>query len=128
METGTERLVARIEGAIGHVIFNHPERHNAVSLDMWQAIPGVLSAYEQDPAVRVVVFSGAGGKAFVSGADISQFDKSRGDRSADDEYTSISGAATRAMEHLSKPSIAMIRGYCIGGGLAIALSCDLRIA
>ena len=128
IETGTERLIARKDGAIGFLIFNHPERHNAISLDMWQGIPRVLSAFEADPEVRVVVYAGSGDKAFVSGADISQFDEVRADGSSEQNYGSISGAATRAMEVISKPTIAMIRGYCIGGGLAIALTCDLRIA
>jgi enoyl-CoA hydratase len=128
MDTGTERLIGRKDGPIGFLIFNHPERHNAVSLDMWQGIPRVLAAFEEDPEVRVVVFAGAGDKAFISGADISQFESARSDGSSEQNYSSIAGAATRAMELLSKPSIAMIRGYCIGGGLAIALTCDLRIA
>jgi enoyl-CoA hydratase len=128
LETGTPRLLAQCDGAIGRLIFNHPERRNALSLDMWQAIPNVLAAFEADPAVRVVVFSGAGEQAFVSGADISQFADKRADQAADAQYSAISGAATRALETLSKPSIAMIRGFCIGGGLAVALSCDLRIA
>jgi enoyl-CoA hydratase len=128
METGTERLIGRKDGAIGWVIFNHPERRNAISSEMWRAIPPLLAAYEADPEVRVVVFAGAGDKAFVSGADISQFDNERQNREANEIYSAQSAAATRAMAQLQKPSIAMIRGFCIGGGLAVALTCDLRIA
>jgi enoyl-CoA hydratase len=128
MDTGTERLIGRKDGAIGWVIFNHPERRNAISTEMWRAIPPLLAAYDADPAVRVVVFTGAGDKAFVSGADISQFESERANREANDLYTAQSAAATRAMALLQKPSIAMIRGFCIGGGLAVALTCDLRIA
>jgi enoyl-CoA hydratase len=128
MDTGTERLVARKDGAIGWLIFNNPERRNAISSDMWQAIPGVLAAFEEDAEVRVIVFTGAGDKAFVSGADISQFDRQRNSHEANQLYTAHSAAATRAMEQLAKPSIAMIRGYCMGGGMVIALTCDLRIA
>jgi enoyl-CoA hydratase/carnithine racemase len=128
MNTGTERLIARKDGAIGWLIFNNPERRNAVSSDMWQAIPDVVAAFEADPEVRVMVLSGAGEKAFVSGADISQFDRERGDQAQNELYSQRSAAATRALERLSKPSIAMIRGYCIGGGMVIALTCDLRIA
>ena len=128
METGTERLLAHNDGAIGFLTFNNPARHNAISLEMWRAIPEVLAAFEADPEVRVVVFRGAGEKAFVSGADISQFDSARASRDANDLYNEHSAAATRAMALLEKPSIAMIRGYCIGGGLAVALTCDLRIA
>ena len=127
MDTGTERLVARKDGAIGWMIFNNPERRNAISTDMWEAIPNVLAAFEQDSEVRVVVFAGAGDKAFVSGADISQFNSERATREANETYTARSAAATKAMERLKKPSIAMIRGYCMGGGLVVALTCDLRV-
>ena len=127
MELGVEKLVGRKDGAIGWMIFNNPERRNAVSLDMWRAIPDVLAAFEADPEVRVVVFTGAGERAFVSGADISQFEAERSDAAAEARYSSASAAANAAMAGLSKPSIAMIRGYCIGGGLAVALTCDLRV-
>ena len=127
VDIGTERLIGRKDGAIGWMIFNNPERRNAVSVDMWQAIPEVLADFEADPAIRVVVFTGAGDKAFVSGADISQFEDQRANREANDAYSARSGAATVAMNRLSKPSIAMIRGYCIGGGLAVALTCDIRV-
>jgi len=127
MDIGTERLIGRKDGAIGWMIFNNPERRNALSLDMWQAIPDVLASFEADPEIRIVVFRGAGDKAFVAGADISQFEALRANRDANDLYSAQSAAATRAMVGLTKPSIAMVRGYCIGGGLAVALTCDLRI-
>ena len=127
MDIGTDRLIGRKDGPIGWMIFNNPQRRNALSSDMWQAIPGVLAAFEADPEVRVVVFKGAGDKAFASGADISQFEDLRANRDANDAYSALSAAATRAMTGLSKPSIAMIRGFCIGGGLAVALTCDLRV-
>ena len=126
-DLGVEKLIGRKEGEIGWLIFNNPERRNAVSLDMWRAIPDVLAAFEADHEVRVVVFTGAGDKAFVSGADISQFEEQRRDSTAEARYSSASGTANVAMAGLSKPSIAMIRGYCIGGGLAVALNCDIRI-
>jgi enoyl-CoA hydratase len=127
MEFGVEKLVGRKDGQVGWMIFNNPERRNAVSLEMWRAIPDVLAAFEADPEVRVIVFTGAGERAFVSGADISQFEAERNDAAAEARYSSASAAANAAMAGLSKPSIAMIRGYCIGGGLAVALTCDLRI-
>ncbi len=127
MDTGTERLIGRKDGAIGWMIFNNPERRNAVSLDMWQAIPGVMAAFQADPEVRVVVFAGAGERAFVSGADISQFEAERNDSTAEARYSTASAAANAAMAGMSKPTIAMIRGYCIGGGLAVALTCDMRL-
>ena len=127
MDLGVERLIGRKDGSIGWMIFNNPERRNAVSLDMWRAIPEVLAAFEADPEVRVVIFAGAGDRAFVSGADISQFEAERNDASAEARYATATAAAHAAMAAISKPTIAMIKGYCIGGGLAVALSCDLRI-
>jgi enoyl-CoA hydratase len=127
MDLGTDRLIGRKDGAIGWMIFNNPARRNAVSVDMWQAIPDVLAAFEDDPAIRVVVFTGAGDKAFVSGADISQFEDVRANREANEVYSRRSADANRAMVRLSKPSIAMIKGFCIGGGMAVALTCDMRV-
>ena len=126
-DLGVEKLIGRKEGPIGWMIFNNPERRNAVSLDMWAAIPDVLAAFEADPEVRVVIFTGAGEKAFVSGADISQFEAERSDSTAEARYSGASAKANLAMASISKPTIAMIRGYCIGGGLAVALTCDMRI-
>src|SRR5947208_4268240 len=128
METGTQRMLARKDGAIGWMVFNNPARHNAVSLDMWQAVPKILDEFACDDAIHVVVLSGAGGKAFVSGADISEFGEKRGSREAVLEYNRIADHAHRAIVECKKPTIAMIQGYCIGGGLAVALCCDLRIA
>jgi enoyl-CoA hydratase/carnithine racemase len=124
----TERLIERKEGALGWLIFNNPERRNAVSLDMWEAIPGALAKFEADPDVRVIVLTGAGDKAFVSGADISQFEKQRSSEEAVKRYEEIGEAAQAKLAAFEKPMIAMIRGYCLGGGLNIANSCDLRIA
>jgi len=124
----TERLLAKKEGALGWLIFNNPERRNAVSLDMWEAIPGALAKFEADPDVRVIVLTGAGDKAFVSGADISQFEKQRSSEEAVKRYEEIGEAAQAKLAAFEKPMIAMIRGYCLGGGLNIANTCDLRIA
>jgi enoyl-CoA hydratase len=121
-------MLAEIDGPIGWMTFNKPERRNAVSLDMWEAIPEILHRFENDPAVRVIVLKGAGGKAFVSGADISQFEKARSSPETNIHYERVSEAASKALAECVKPTIAMIRGYCIGGGLAIAIGCDLRIA
>ena len=110
------------------MIFNNPERRNAVSLDMWQAIPEVLGAFGADDAIRVVVLAGAGDKAFVSGADISQFEKERSSAETVAHYDEIGEKAQTRLKNFDKPVIAMIRGYCIGGGLNIANLCDLRIA
>jgi enoyl-CoA hydratase len=128
VQTNTTKLIARKEGAIGWLIFDNPQRRNALTLDMWQGIPDVLHAFAADPEVRVVMIAGAGDKAFVSGADISQFESSRSNSEADARYSALTDAAFGTLEHLPKPTIAMIRGFCIGGGLAVALACDLRIA
>jgi enoyl-CoA hydratase/carnithine racemase len=128
LETHTEKLVATREGAIGWIVFNNPQRHNAVSLDMWEALPRVLRAYEEDPEVRVVVLRGAGEKAFVAGADISQFKEKRSSPEAVEHYNMTADAAGEALRNCTKPTVAMVRGYCIGGGTGIAVSCDVRIA
>jgi enoyl-CoA hydratase len=128
ISTLTDKLVARVDGAIGWVIFNNPERHNATSFEMWQALPLVLEAYVNDPAVRVIVFRGAGDKAFSAGADISQFKEKRSAPEAVRAYNAAADAANLALRECAKPTIAMIRGYCIGGGTAVAVGCDIRIA
>ena len=123
----TERIISRKEGAVGWLIFNNPERRNAVSLDMWEAIPSVLAKFEIDPEVRIVVLAGAGDKAFVSGADISQFEKQRSGPEAVQHYEEVAEAAQLRLQTFDKPVLAMIRGYCLGAGLNIANVCDLRI-
>jgi enoyl-CoA hydratase/carnithine racemase len=128
METSTERMIAKKEGAIGWMIFNNPARHNAISVEMWRAVPEILAEFQRDDAIRVVVLAGAGGKAFVSGADISEFDQKRSSRESVLEYNAIADRAHRAIVEVRKPTIAMIQGYCIGGGLGVALCCDLRFA
>jgi enoyl-CoA hydratase/carnithine racemase len=124
----TSKMLAEKDGPIGRIIFNNPARHNAVSLEMWQAVAQIMEDYESDPQIRVIVLSGAGGKAFVSGADISEFKEKRANEQAAAEYSKISEAARVRLNDTLKPTIAMIRGYCIGGGLATALACDIRIA
>jgi enoyl-CoA hydratase len=124
----TAKMLAEKEGAVGRIIFNNPARHNAVSLDMWQAVAQIMDDFEADPGVRVIVVSGAGGKAFVSGADISEFKEKRANEEAAAAYSKVSEAARLKLHETLKPTIAMIRGYCIGGGLATAIGCDIRIA
>ena len=124
----TSKMLAEKDGAVGHIIFNNPARHNAVSLEMWQGLAQIMDDFEADDAVRVIVVSGAGGKAFVSGADISEFKEKRANEDAAAAYSKISEASRLRLQDTLKPTIAMIRGYCIGGGLATAISCDIRIA
>ena len=122
------RILSATSGAIATLTFNNPERHNAMSLDMWRAATAVLEQFEQDPSVRVIVLTGAGGKAFVSGADISKFESERATVDAVLEYNIAVDRFGQVLGESSKPTVAMIRGYCIGGGLGIAVCCDLRIA
>jgi len=124
----TERMIAEKEGAIGWITFNNPARHNAVSMDMWEGLFDIVSDYGRDDAVRVIVVKGAGEKAFVSGADISEFEEKRSSPETTQAYREIAERASTALKTVGKPTIAMIRGYCIGGGVSTALSCDIRIA
>ena len=123
----TDKMLARRDGAIGHMIFNQPEKRNAVSLAMWERATEILDEFENDPEIRVVVLSGAGGKAFVSGADISEFEDKRGTAEAQQHYNAQTGRVYERIERFAKPTIAMINGFCIGGGLNLACVCDIRI-
>jgi enoyl-CoA hydratase len=125
--TQTDKMLSRKEGRVGYVIFNNPERHNAVSLEMWEATARILEEFGKDDEVRVVVLAGAGGKAFVSGADISKFEDERSNEEAIARYNATVERANAAVYDYPKPTIAMIRGYCIGGGVGLSLCCDLRI-
>ncbi len=122
----SEKMLAHRDGAVGHLVFNNPEKHNAVSLDMWDAADAILDIFESDPDVRVIVISGAGGKSFVSGADISKFEKERGSKEAADQYNARIKVVYERIHGFPKPTIAMIDGYCLGGGLNLAVASDLR--
>jgi enoyl-CoA hydratase/carnithine racemase len=126
--SGTDRVQAWTEGSTLQVRFNNPARHNALSVDMWEAVPGLLAQAAQDDAIRLVVFSGAGDKAFVSGADISQFEDMRAAREAVARYEELAERALCSIADFAKPTLACIRGYCIGGGINVAIACDMRIA
>jgi enoyl-CoA hydratase len=125
--TKTDKMLSHKEGGVGYLTFNNPERHNAVSLEMWEAASGYLEEFKNDKNIRVVVLSGAGGKAFVSGADISKFESERSNKENIDRYNVAVDKANTTVYEFPKPTIAMIRGYCIGGGVGLALACDLRI-
>lgn len=124
----TERVTATIDGAIGWLILNNPAKCNALSLDMWQAIPAILDRFEREPMVRVVVLRGAGERAFTSGADVSEFERLRGTPADQEHYSTISETALTRLQQFPKPTIAMIQGYCMSIGLGVALACDLRFA
>ncbi len=124
----TDRMIAEVEDGIGWVTFNNPARLNAISMEMVEAIPTIFETFQADESVRVVVTRGAGDRAFVSGADISEFEEKRSSAQAREIYDEHSKAAAAAMLALEKPTVAMVRGYCIGGGLMMALRADMRIA
>ena len=128
VETGTEKMLAHVEGGIGWMTYNNPARLNAMSYDMQLAVPQILGAFAADPDVHVVVVRGAGERAFVSGADISEFGEKRTTVAARVDYDDALAAAWASWRTVDKPIIAMIRGYCIGGGLLTAMKTDIRIA
>jgi enoyl-CoA hydratase len=126
--TTTERVQTWLDGSALHIRFNNPARHNALSVDMWEAVPPLLALAKDDERVRAVVFSGAGEKAFVSGADISQFEDMRAAQEAVKYYEAMAETTLMGIYEFGKPTIACIRGWCIGGGVNVAISCDIRLA
>ena len=124
----TDKLLMEKDGPIGWIIFNQPEKRNAVSQEMWEAMPGYVKELTADDAIRVVVLRGAGDQAFVSGADISQFKDKRKNMADEEEYRRISARGQDSLTTLQKPLMAMIHGFCVGGGVGVALTCDIRIA
>ncbi|MBT9475661.1 enoyl-CoA hydratase [Polaromonas sp.] len=127
-ESPTERVQTWLNASTLHIRFNNPARHNALSVDMWEAVPALLHQAQSDDRVRLVVFSGAGEKSFVSGADISQFEDMRAAQEAVTRYEHMAENALMSILDFSKPTLSCIRGYCIGGGVNVAISCDIRIA
>jgi enoyl-CoA hydratase/carnithine racemase len=129
IDTGTDMLLLSVDdGGVARLTFNNPSKRNALSADNRAALPGALRTMADDDRVRVVVVTGAGGKAFVSGADISEFGQQRTSPEARDAYDRQAAESGRAWAALGKPIIAMIRGFCIGGGLLTAMQADIRIA
>lgn len=127
LPTGCPGILARKTGAIGWMAFNDPSKHNAISMEMAQAVPRVMAMFEEDPEVRVIVVSGVGERAFAAGSNISAFGKVRTNPEQNHKYHEINEASYNAVYACSKPTIAMVHGYCIGGGLDFASSCDIRI-
>ena len=124
----SDRLLAHIEDGVGWLVFNNPERLNAVNFAMKQAIPEIVEAFEADDEVRVVVITGAGDRSFVSGADVTEFGELRSTPEAIRVYDQVTNRMWDSLRELRKPLIALVRGFALGGGLEMALRADLRIA
>jgi len=120
-------LIVEKKGSVGYITFSNPAKMNAMSVQMWAGVPEAIRAFDLDPQVRVIVLTGVGEKAFISGADISQFNELRGSQEAQEQYEHAVTGAMNAPVHCTKPVIAKIRGFCFGGGLGMAAACDIRI-
>jgi enoyl-CoA hydratase/carnithine racemase len=119
-------LLVEKRGAVGWLVFNQPAKKNAINDAMWRGIPQAMERFDADPEVRCVAFRGAGTEAFAAGADISEFEKNRSERGAVAQYDDLLDRVLHSIQGSPKPSVAMIYGYCLGGGVEIALACDLR--
>ena len=122
------KILQSVTDGVGIITFNNPEKRNAMSLEMWEGLGSALIELRDHPDVRVVILVGAGDKAFVSGADISQFEKTRHNAEASEEYSKRSAAQRALLADYPKPTIACIRGFCLGGGMQVAMLTDIRIA
>ena len=122
------KILQGVTDGVGVITFNNPAKRNAMSLDMWEGLGNALIELRDNDDVRVVILTGAGDKAFVSGADISQFEKTRHNAEASEEYSRKSAAQRALLADYPKPVIACIRGFCLGGGMQVAMSTDIRIA
>src|SRR5919206_1495027 len=122
------KILQSVSDGVGVITFNNPDKRNAMSLEMWEGLGHALTSLRDDPAVRVVILVGAGDKAFVSGADISQFEKTRHNAEASAEYSKRSEPQRALLANYPKPTIACIRGFCLGGGMQVAMLTDMRFA
>lgn len=127
MTTETSKIISRVTGPIGWISFNDPAKHNAISIDMARAVPEIVASFEENKDIRVIILRGAGERAFAAGSNISSFGEVRNSPEQNHQYHQINEAAYNAFYYCSKPTIAMINGYCIGGGLDFATSCDIRL-
>jgi enoyl-CoA hydratase len=122
------KILQNVAEGVGVITFNNPDKRNAMSLEMWEGLGNALIELRDDPDVRIVIMVGAGDKAFVSGADISQFEKTRHNAEASEEYSRRSAAQRALLADYPKPTIACIRGFCLGGGMQVAMLADIRLA
>jgi enoyl-CoA hydratase len=122
------KLRVERDGPIGRLVLDNPARRNAIGGEMWRAIPKAMAELDADPAIRCIVLRGEGTAAFAAGADISEFEQRRSSEADVKAYETLVDAAHHSIENSPKPVIALIHGFCVGGGMAVALSCDLRYA
>lgn len=122
----SDRIQIRRQGPIGHLVLNNPDKLNAISLDMWEGLGSGVAELEADPLVRVIVLSGAGDKAFAAGADVAKYEEERMGENAQEHYASTGWASMMALYNCTKTTIAALNGYCYGGGISVAVCCDLR--
>src|SRR5947209_5375041 len=122
------KILQSVSEGVGVITFNNPAKRNAMSLDMWEGLGHALVELRDEPDVRVVIMVGAGDKAVASGADISQFEKTRHNAEASEEYSKRSAAQRALLADYPKPTIACIRGFCLGGGMQVAMLADIRFA
>ncbi|MEM7536941.1 MAG: enoyl-CoA hydratase-related protein [Chloroflexota bacterium] len=123
-----ESLQCSVDGAIATITINRPENHNAINYEMWSVIPDYCQWLEQNQDIRVIIWKGAGENAFSAGGDISEYRENRNNKENSLHYNDCVATALKAIQQLSKPNIACIKGYCVGGGLILSSHCDLRIA
>ncbi len=124
----TSKILVDKRDGVGWVTINNPARRNAISLEMWEAMGAAFADFSADGAIRCAVIHGSGDKAFASGADISQFEKNRSNAEASEAYGKISKGVRDQIMSFDKPLIAMVRGFCMGGGLGLAMTADMRIS
>ncbi|MCV6546246.1 MAG: enoyl-CoA hydratase [Cohaesibacter sp.] len=124
----TDKILIEQEGKIGRLVINNPTKRNAMSLDMWRAIPNAIAKLDKNPDIHLIVITGAKDTAFVSGADISEFDQVRGDTKSATFYDDMNAKAYHAIRKTKKPTLALIKGFCMGGGFGLAAACDLRLS
>ena len=122
----TDKILVRREGAVGHLVLNNPDRLNAISLEMWEGLGTAVAALEADPEVRVIVVSGAGDQAFAAGADVKKYGEERMGEDAQERYARVGWDSMMALHRTTKTTIAALNGYCYGGGISVAVCCDLR--
>ena len=127
-EKAPGRVVGKVENGVAELLFDNEARRNAISVAMSRQAADLLAGFAADPNVRLLVVRGAGDASFISGADISEFDKVRKDAEAAALHTHLSSSMYTAVREFPKPTLARIRGFCFGGGMGLAAACDLRVA